>query len=1158
MSRSAVRSFAVSALAALLLLSGLPPGTSRPAAAVSPDVVISQVYGGGGNSGATYKNDFIELFNRGAASVEMTNWSVQYASATGSTWQVTVINGTLPAGGYFLIQEAQGTGGTTPLPTPDATGNIAMSGTAGKVALRNTNTAITGTSCPTSDPTVVDFVGYGTTATCYEGAGPTATLSNTTAAIRGGNGCTDTDNNSADLTTAAPAPRNSATTPAPCGGGDAAPAVSSTDPPDNATNVAVDSNISITYNEPVDVAAGWYSISCTNSGTHEATESSGPTTYTLDPTTDFANGETCTVTIEADNVSDQDTNDPPDNMAADYSFDFTTVSADPCSGAYTPIYEIQGSGTTSPLNGTSGVTTEGVVTGDFQATDGTGLSGFFIQDPTGDANTATSDGVFVFVPSASSFSGVALSVGDEVRVTGRVAEFNTLTEIDFVSELLVCESGTTAATPVDLPETTNGELERYEGMLITIPETLTVSQNFFLGRYGQLHLSSDGRMYTPTNSNDAGSPAQQAQADLNARRQIILDDGRSGQNPNPVPYLVEGSPDTNADDTLRAGDTTVGLTGNLDFGQISSTTSIRDYRVQPTAPVEFARTNPRTSEPEDTGGNLTVASFNVLNYFTTFDQPGAECTGPDPNPRENCRGANDQAEFDRQKAKIVAAISAMDADVVGLMEMQNNGDGPDGALVDLVEALNDEDGPGTWAHIPDPDFIGDDAIKVALIYKPASVTPIGDSVSDTDPIHDRPPVAQSFSVNATAGVFTVIVNHFKSKGSCPDPGDPDYAGNFDSGDGQGCWNAKRVQQAQALLEFIDERQTTSGDDDVLVIGDLNSYGEEDPIQVLEQDLGDILGDGTGGLIDQLDLRVEGEPYSYIFDGQSGYLDHALATGTMSAQVTDATEWHINADEPSVLDYNTEFKPDDRYTATPYRSSDHDPVIVGLQVDAPPNQGPTAVAEADPTTTEVGLEVDFDGTGSSDPDGTIESYAWDFNADGVVDESGPDAVQASYRYRRAGTYEAGLTVTDDDGETASDTVTITVRAPDYDFAWVAPTVEPPARNRFVAGTVAELHFTLGDDYGLDIFKGGWPKHQRFVCGTEYKLIENSQWHTRPFGSAGLTYDTATQTYTYHWQTREEWGKPWLSCRQFQIRLRQEEPPTLHHADVKFIRETQPTN
>jgi Lamin Tail Domain len=187
----------------------------------SANLVISQVYGGGGNSGATYKNDFVEIFNRSASSVSVANWSIQYASSAGSSWSVTDLSGTILPGHYYLVEEAAGSGGTTSLPTPDAVGTISMSATSAKVALVNSRTALTcGTSCVPSS-SIVDFVGYGSSASSFEGSGSTATLSNTTAALRSGAGCTDTDNNASDFTAGAPSPRNSATTPASCGQTDA-------------------------------------------------------------------------------------------------------------------------------------------------------------------------------------------------------------------------------------------------------------------------------------------------------------------------------------------------------------------------------------------------------------------------------------------------------------------------------------------------------------------------------------------------------------------------------------------------------------------------------------------------------------------------------------------------------------------------------------------------------------------------------------------------------------------------------------------------------------------------------------------------------------------------------------------------------------------------
>jgi predicted extracellular nuclease len=570
-----------------------------------------------------------------------------------------------------------------------------------------------------------------------------------------------------------------------------------------------------------------------------------------------------------------------------------------CGGAFTAIPAVQGAGAATPLLNQT-VTVQGVVTAALP-----GLSGFFIQDPSGDNDPSTSDGVFVFIPAANPLANTQVNVGDALRVTGRAAEFNTMTELDNVTTLDKC--GTAAApapSPVSLPEATNGDLEHVEGMLVTFAQTLTVEQNFFQGRYGQVTLGA-GRLETPTNSHPAGSPDAVAQADLNARSLLVLDDGRTSQNPNPIPYLA-------ADGTLRAGDIVTGVTGVIDFGPITSDSDVRDYRLQPTQPVVFTRVNQRELLPPLVGGSLKVASFNVLNYFNGDGRGGGFPTS---------RGADTAAEFERQRAKIIAALLAIDADVVGLMEMENDGAGPDSAVEDLVNGLNAALGSAVYRVVVEPGP-GSDEIKVAMLYKSARLGPIGAAVNYqvADDVYgaelfDRPPLAQTFNVFDNGGLFTVVVNHFKSKSGCPTTG-PD----LDQGDGQGCWNAKRVRQASQLLVFLSSLRAAMADDDVLVIGDLNSYGFEDPIRTLV----------AGGLVNEIAQRVA-SPYSYVFDGLSGYLDHALTSASLSEQVTGVAEWHINADEPSVIDYNLEFKPQDLYAPTPFRASDHDPVVVGLEV-----------------------------------------------------------------------------------------------------------------------------------------------------------------------------------------------------------------------------------
>jgi predicted extracellular nuclease len=469
-----------------------------------------------------------------------------------------------------------------------------------------------------------------------------------------------------------------------------------------------------------------------------------------------------------------------------------------------------------------------------------------------------------------------------------------------------------------LPVTVEGDLERYEGMLVTITGRFTVSQNYFLGRYGQVTLSAHGRLLKPTNVFRPDTRQARALADENARRRIVLDDGQASEgffsgveNPDPIPYL-------GADGTLRAGDTVDDLTGVIDSGRVTSGTgldAVVDYRLHPTIAPVFARVNHRPMRPPEVGGRIKIASFNLLNYFTTFRNgqtaDGAGGHGCLPSgTTADCRGADNRAEFLRQSDKIVRAIAAMDADVVGLVELQRNAGL---AARTLVRELNAFLGSRAYAVVPDPAEVGSDAIQVAMIYKPASLALVGRALSDADPLHPRAPLAQTFRAKGGRDKFSVIVNHFKSKNCDGAEGD-----DLDQSDGQGCYNDRRKREARALLSFIEQVKATAGDD-VIVVGDLNAYAKEDPIDLLL----------AGGLEDQV-LRFDGPgAYSYVFDGEAGALDHALATASMAARITGAAHWHINADEPSVIDYNTEFKTQDLYSASPYRSSDHDPLLVGF-------------------------------------------------------------------------------------------------------------------------------------------------------------------------------------------------------------------------------------
>ena len=568
-----------------------------------------------------------------------------------------------------------------------------------------------------------------------------------------------------------------------------------------------------------------------------------------------------------------------------------------CGTSATLISTIQGSGSASPEDGNIH-TIEGVVVGDFQTSNN--LSGFFVQeeDTDVDGNPATSEGILVFDGASPA---VDVAVGDLVRVTGTVDEYYDMTELTSITNVLPCGTGTATEATITLPVASLDIWEQHEGMLVSIPQTLYATGNYNQGRYGEVELSIDSRLDNPTNVVDPGVPANTLQ-ELNDRSRIQLEDGRTSQNPDPAPYMGTGN-------TLRAGDTLPSLTGVLNY-------AYGDYEIHPTGTVTFTRVNTRSATPPSVGGTIKVASFNVLNYFTTIDDSGPIC-GPSSNM--DCRGADTAAEFTRQRDKIIAAIVAMDADVIGLMELENHPS--DDALQDLINGLNALVGPGTYASI-NTGTIGTDAIKVAFIYKTATVTPEGAHAildSSVDPTFidtkNRPTLAQTFSEIASGEKFTVAVNHFKSKGSsCDSIGDPD------TGDGQGNCNQTRTSAANAVVNWLTTDPTSSGDTDFLIIGDLNAYAKEDPVTAITD----------AGYVNLVDALIA-DAYSYVYYGQRGYLDHALGSPSLVTQVSGVTEWHINADEPSALDYN-DYNQAALYNADAYRASDHDPVIVGLNFD----------------------------------------------------------------------------------------------------------------------------------------------------------------------------------------------------------------------------------
>ncbi len=643
------------------------------------------------------------------------------------------------------------------------------------------------------------------------------------------------------------------------------------------------------------------------------------------------------------------------------------------------IGEIQGASDTSALVAQK-VTARGVVVGGFQKLSDTvtQLNGFFIQQAIADADPATSEGIFVYAPDATK-----LNPGDFVQVSGTVSEFgtegSTVTQIGGTVTVSLCGSGVSIApTSIALPVANATALERYEGMLVEMNQPLAVTEMFELGRYGQLVLSTATRQFHPNNGNAVVSNAQ------NLLARIVLDDGSSQSNPIPTPYLSAAG----SAGTRRMGDTVAKLTGVMghNFGA---------YRIHPTVTPVFSVVNVRTTTPPVVTGTLKVASFNVLNYFTTL----------------NARGANSADEFARQKAKIVEAIAGMDADILGLMEIENNADG---AVNDLVAALNTRMGAGTYAAVNSGKF-GTDEIKVDMLYKPAKVSrvgglvlPTGADLTDYTAASGRPPLAQRFASVANGGSFWFVVNHFKSKGSCPASGDVDL--------GQGCWNTARNLQATALNRFVAVLKA-QGENDVLLMGDFNSYLNEDPTKTLE----------SAGNESLLKRMPAAERYTYVFGGETGALDHGYASSTLMAQVSGVNVWHINADEPTVIDYNTEFKTDDRYAATAFRASDHDPVIVGLTLTADTVVTTPILSANIPATAQAATPFSLTVTEAL-PGGTAAlnqlSISW---GDGTANTTLTAAGVAAHNYAAAGTFTVTVTLTNSASQTVTRTGSVVVSA-----------------------------------------------------------------------------------------------------------------------------------
>ncbi|MGI0153629.1 ExeM/NucH family extracellular endonuclease [Pseudidiomarina sp. WS423] len=599
----------------------------------------------------------------------------------------------------------------------------------------------------------------------------------------------------------------------------------------------------------------------------------------------------------------------------------------------------------SPLVGQI-VIVEAVVTGVYKSGERP-LNGFFLQeeDAHQDDDPNSSEGIFVYSPT-DTYAPVA---GQLVRIQGEVAEYFNGTQLSNISNMVVCAEGqdvTPAA--LELPLTSRDEFERFEGMLVQVQHPVVVTGTDQLGQYGEFKVA-DERLMTPTEIAAPGEPAK-AVAAAKAARVFRIDDARSVTNATDVPFPPGG---LSADNTLRLGTEITNPQGIMHY-------SFDEYRLLPTQDLQFVDVNPRTTAPAAAEmGDVRVAVFNLLNLFNGDGQGGGF-------PTE--RGANNILEYDRQLPKAVAAILGLQADVVGLIELENDGNGENSMLVQLVAALNDA-GDSEWAfvNVGGSGIIGGDAITNAIIYRTDRVAETGTGVFTTQVPFDygsRPPVAQTFKDLVNEDEFTFVVAHLRSKGSCSSSA---ADGDKDTGDGQGCWNATRVAAVEKLQEWLAGHPTGRTDEDVIVMGDMNAYTMEDPITAMVE----------GGFTNlKAAFAEEGQAtYTYWYRDESGSLEHAFGSEAMTAKVVAAQAWHINVDEPKVFDYNLEYKdiPLDTqyYNEDPYRSSDHDPVIVAFTTveSNPDDDGGTDPDIEDPgaeTPEEEHVNIDHATTSSSFP------------------------------------------------------------------------------------------------------------------------------------------------------------------------------------------------
>ncbi len=565
------------------------------------------------------------------------------------------------------------------------------------------------------------------------------------------------------------------------------------------------------------------------------------------------------------------------------------VMAADCQRPAQSIAAIQGNGPHSSRVGEQ-VTVEGIVT--FDATQPGGLGGFFLQQPDADtdADPATSEALFVYT------DRLTPQPGQRVRVTGTVKEYHGLTELTSVTAAIPCgHARLPEPVPLSLPWPGPSAPEALEGMRVTVTSPLVVIDHFDLHRYGALTLAP-ALQPVPTQVLPPGPEAMTLHRQQQQQR-LLLDDGRRQPYPTPTPYPPGG---LSLAQSVRAGTEVTELTGVLDY-------RYGEWRLHPEAMPRFRDTNPRQPAPVHPGANsVRVVTLNLGNFFNG-----------DSGSFAGSRGARNQAQLTRQTRRLVAALTEAEADIAAVAEIENDGYGPDSALAELTRALGPE-----WRYIRRRDSDGNDAIRVALLYRHSRVQPVGAAQSppaDSPLRRGRPPLLQHFQPGSGGAPVAVVVVHFKSK-SCRNA----RGEQRDQQDGQGCFAPRRLAAAEALSDWLATVVHPPGHAGTLITGDLNSYAQEQPLQRLAQ----------AGYTNLLSAG-QNHASSFRFRGRNGTLDYSLADTQLQPRVRQASIWAINADEPRALGFDSGLETGPQVPSgtgtVPWRSSDHDPVITDLDL-----------------------------------------------------------------------------------------------------------------------------------------------------------------------------------------------------------------------------------